>query len=628
MGIVYIIKNKLDSKNPTYNKSILERAVESFKKEAERYYNTNLEDGKCLYELSQTKASDGIIMLVSYLKEGQIDTDDYSKCEMQNIYIGQAELCNDQKEEKACNIKYRMKRCLEYPPVMINMLDGLELSLGDDFNANSYLLVSESVQFFNMVMDYISEGVAAEKKEGYEETKTEYELSKYAQHNEYCVRMYGLLKEDSRSEFQRDRERIVNSKAFRRLVDKAQIFSAEKGDHYRTRMTHTLEVNQIAKAISYSLNLNLDLTEAIALGHDLGHTPFGHQGERTLRDIVAGEKLEGIFNIDRTLFNDKLFGGFKHNFQSVRVLTCLEEKYVEYEGLDISLQTLEGILKHTKLKDAELGCFINKDFIKELHMEQDFSSSLEGQVVAVADEIAQRGHDIDDAITSGLLTIDELIEALSTNKFSDLQELLLKEKNSISEKKRLQIDNTELTIARIISCIVGFLIDDIVETSRKYINTKLVLDSKGIYAEQAIKFSENKGQIYCEFLEKVVNKKVIGNSEVARFDYNAEVIITKLFKAYYNNPKLLHRGTLRKNYIDQLRHEDNRISLRAIDLENGNIKVVRNEIKRITQDAIKSEMTDEEIEILEKRKILVRNIVDYLAGMTDSYAINEYEKIK
>lgn len=172
-------------------------------------------------------------------------------------------------------------------------------------------------------------------------------LHKYAQHNEQCRKVWGLTAGVAeRGEFQRDRERIVNSRAFRRMVDKAQIFTSSQGDHYRTRMTHTMEVAQIARSIANSLALNIDLTEAIALGHDLGHTPFGHQGERTLQDILNGRVEIGLPRSGEK----NIYGGFKHNFQSVRMLNCLEEKYVEYEGLDVSYQVLEGVLKHTAFR--------------------------------------------------------------------------------------------------------------------------------------------------------------------------------------------------------------------------------------------------------------------------------------
>ena len=628
MDIVFIIKNRLDSQNPEKNKEILDYAAQSFAERKVGHYNTKVNDGEQLNRLVEEGTSNGIVMLVSYRGAGRV-TGGKELSELESVFIGNAFLKKDKKYSKY-NISYVMKKKFDTPSVMINLLDGLELKFGDDFDLGSYLYISKSKYFFDMVMDYIVPEEKPQKRDDYDKLEEAYILADYAQHNQHCVRMYGVRKPDERNEFQRDRERIVNSRAFRRLVDKAQIFTAQKGDHYRTRMTHTLEVNQIAKAISRSLNLNIDLTEAIALGHDLGHTPFGHQGERTIRDIlrgdiVIGDETKGRFNIDSSLFDEEFLGGFKHNYQGIRVLANLEEKYVEYSGLDISMQTLEGILKHTKLKDATLEEFIDSEFVESLHPSQEFASSLEGQVVAIADEIAQRGHDIDDSITAGLLTIDELIETLSTNKFLELQNLLLKEKGKIEEKKRLHIDITELTIARAISCIVSFLIEDVIANSRKSIEENIEVNERGVYSEKVIDFSEKRGKAYCNFLEKVVNKKAIGNTEVTRFDYNARIVIEKLFRAYYNNPKLLHKGTLRKNYIDQLNHPSEDVALKAIDFGNGNLEVVRNEIWRVTQQKIDSK---EQKELLEKRKLLIRNIVDYLAGMTDSYALNEYEKLK
>ena len=160
-------------------------------------------------------------------------------------------------------------------------------------------------------------------------------------------------------------------------------------------MTHSLEVNQIAKAIAYALNLNLDLTEAIALGHDLGHTPFGHQGERTLDDILSGKEKVGI-EIDGKLLEQKCFGGFKHNYQSARILAQLEEKYIVHPGLNVSVQVIEGVLKHTKIKPKEIALedFLEKEYLEKIEINKESEiqvcSSLEGQVVAIADEIAQR----------------------------------------------------------------------------------------------------------------------------------------------------------------------------------------------------------------------------------------------
>lgn len=185
-------------------------------------------------------------------------------------------------------------------------------------------------------------------------------------------RQIDIKKCDIRTEFQRDRDRILHSKSFRRLKDKTQVFLFPIGDHYRTRLTHTLEVSQIARTISKSLRLNEDLTEAIALGHDLGHTPFGHAGESALNDVVPR--------------------GFRHNEQSLRVVDVLER---DGEGLNLTYEVRDGILKHTKGRER----IILKDFLP---------FTLEGNVVRIADIIAYVNHDIEDAIRAGIITHDDL----------------------------------------------------------------------------------------------------------------------------------------------------------------------------------------------------------------------------
>jgi len=184
-----------------------------------------------------------------------------------------------------------------------------------------------------------------------------------------------------RSEFQRDRDRIIHSEAFRRLKDKAQVFIFHKGDHYRTRLTHTLEVSQIARSIAKALNINEELTETIALAHDLGHPPLGHKGEDVLQKIMAD------------------VGGFNHNEQSLRVVTILEKKYPNFDGLNLTYETLEGLVKHN-------GPFLDLNKIPQtikdicLLLDIDFrtQSSLEGQVANISDDIAYLTHDFDDGL--------------------------------------------------------------------------------------------------------------------------------------------------------------------------------------------------------------------------------------
>lgn len=627
MDNVIIIKNKLNANYSGTTRINIANAEESLSKGEQKEYESREADAALLAEYIKSHDHRAYILLVSYNNLGRIDTKNINNTEIENIFIGEADIVPVSGFEK-CNIKYRMYKKIENKKVIINLLDGIDMNLAEDYEAGSYVMVRKIASLAGTVRDMLTMPLPGKMKEDYMKHTEEYVLADYAQHNCMCKRAYGLLKEDvSRNEFQRDRERIVNSRAFRRLVDKAQVFSAEKGDHYRTRMTHTLEVNQIAKAISASLSLNLDLTEAIALAHDLGHTPFGHQGERTLRDILYGIECTGLFHININNFDyEKQLGGFKHNYQGVRVLSKLEEKYVDYAGLDISFQVLEGILKHTRLKDANINEFIGEEYAGELHIDKPFCVNLEGQVVAIADEIAQRGHDIDDAITSGLIDVEELLESLAAYKFQDLYKKLKKEMEAISSDRRPYINHRELVIGRISSCIVGYFINDVVNQSKKNIEDYGADYTDGIFDERLIKFSKN-GEACCLFLEKLINKRVISDSEVAKFDYNAGVVIRKLFESYYKNPKLLHSGTLRKIYVDTLLSQNPQVAGDAIDLMNGNLDIVRQEIEEITNAEIIDLSDEKQKLIFEKRKILIRNIVDYIAGMTDSYAMKEYHKI-
>jgi dGTPase len=216
-------------------------------------------------------------------------------------------------------------------------------------------------------------------------------------------RLYGASLSPTRSEFQRDRDRIVHSTAFRRLQHKTQVFLHHEGQHFRTRLTHTLEVSQMARSIARALALNEDLAEAVALAHDLGHPPFGHAGERILNDRMQP------------------WGGFDHNIQALRVVTRLENRYAEHDGLNLTWETLEGILKHNgPLTDAEgrpVGRYAAEGLpwgLDEIPAPGDLRlsthASLEAQCAAIADDIAYDAHDVDDALRAGLLRLDDLVE--------------------------------------------------------------------------------------------------------------------------------------------------------------------------------------------------------------------------
>ncbi len=229
-------------------------------------------------------------------------------------------------------------------------------------------------------------------------------LAAYAAHPEQsCGRLYEEPPCPTRTPYQRDRDRIVHSTAFRRLIHKTQVFVYHEGDHYRTRLTHSLEVAQIARTLARALGLNEDLVETIALAHDLGHTPFGHAGEDALNEAMAP------------------VGGFDHNAQSLRIVTHLEHRYAAFHGLNLTWETLEGIVKHNgPLTDAggqPLGRYAQKGLphaLREFMQIQDLRlatfCSLEGQIAAVADDIAYNNHDIDDGFRAGYIAVNELEE--------------------------------------------------------------------------------------------------------------------------------------------------------------------------------------------------------------------------
>ncbi len=467
------------------------------------------------------------------------------------------------------------------------------------------------------------------------------------QEDTFCSRFHSQTKKNNklnRTNFQRDYERIIHAKAFRRLVDKAQIFTSSKGDHYRTRMIHTMEVSQIARGIAKELDLNVELTEAIALAHDIGHTPFGHQGERTLNDILRG-KIDGIFSTKQ----EYSFGGFKHNLQGVKVVTQLEKKYFEHDGINLSYQVVEGILKHTKFlacKDCsskhdckgkngecekienEVKEFLSDNFkTDELFLKYSFSTTLEGQVVAIADEIAQRSHDIDDALRSYLITFNDLKNYLSFEKFSELKQLIIKVEEKYLKNEEKIIYNTGIDIlhGRIISEIIAFFVRKVVDNSKKNIkeyeediNDTFFNDYQRINKE-LITFDIVTFNL-CNYLEEIISKKVITCNEVACFDNKGKMIVQKLFKAYYEKPLLLPQSFLLRIYKETLKQYDTTINMVVSDTS-----VVNKEIQMI----LKYYELDKEKqqEYFDKQKILVRAIVDYIAGMTDSYAVNEYKRI-
>ncbi|NOR42858.1 MAG: deoxyguanosinetriphosphate triphosphohydrolase [Gammaproteobacteria bacterium] len=350
-----------------------------------------------------------------------------------------------------------------------------------------------------------------------------------------------------RNEYQRDRDRIIHSAAFRRLEYKTQVFVNHEGDLFRTRLTHSLEVAQIARSIARELRLHEDLSEAIALAHDLGHTPFGHAGQTALNNCMKG------------------LGGFEHNLQSLRVIDKLEQKYADFDGLNLTFETREGILKHCSVTNAkELGD-VGERFINKTQ------PSLEAQLTDYSDETAYNNHDIDDGIRYGLITITDL---LKVELFSEQYDIVNNRYPGLDDKKLLH---------EIIRRMINVMVVDLIDTSRENIaNAKLNSISDVRNQKHAImSFSTEMNDKKLE-LKQFLRKNLYQHYRVHRMTKKAANVIDSLFEAFLEDPNILPTEAIQHCNILKERNGD---------------------------------------------KGLARGIADYIAGMTDRYAIIEYERI-
>jgi dGTPase len=307
-----------------------------------------------------------------------------------------------------------------------------------------------------------------------------------------------------RNQFQRDRDRVVHSSAFRRLEYKTQVFVNHVGDMFRTRLTHSIEVAQIGRTISRSLQLNEDLTEAVCLAHDLGHTPFGHAGQDELNLCM------------------KEFGGFEHNLQSLRVVDVLEEKYAEFTGLNLMYETREGILKHcSRSKAKELGA-IGQRFLNNLQ------PGLEAQVADIADQIAYNNHDVDDGLRAGLITFDQLAEC----------ELFSRELMIVTEKYPMLSDKR--MIHEVIRRMINTLVSDLISNSQENIdslNPQTIDDIRGA-GKPLVKLSESVAKQNLE-LKRFLNKHLYKHDKVEKMSTDAKQVIRQLFDGFMSEQTLL-----------------------------------------------------------------------------------------
>ena len=323
-----------------------------------------------------------------------------------------------------------------------------------------------------------------------------------------------------RTPFQRDRDRIIHSASFRRLKHKTQVFVNTEGDHYRTRITHSIEVAQIARTIAKYLNLNDDLAETLSLAHDLGHTPFGHAGEYALHDCM------------------KNHGGFDHNLQTLRIVMFLENKYLRFQGLNLTIETLDGLLKHNgpyeefEKLDSIIGVKKFKNKINFKH-----NSSLEAQIASISDDIAYNNHDIQDGIKAKLFTLNELIEI---NFFKEIYK---------SYKKNIKRDNKEIIIYQIIRDSINLMVKDIIKNSIKKIKQNKINNMLDVQKNenQTVIFSKN-----FLFIEKEIKEflktKMYNNKNVIVKNNNGKKIIKKLFKMIADKPrKFIKSSDLKKD---------------------------------------------------------------------------------
>lgn len=320
-------------------------------------------------------------------------------------------------------------------------------------------------------------------------------------------RFYGIS-DDFRSPYARDRDRIIHSGSFRKLEYKTQVFLNQEGDFFRTRLTHSIEVSQIARSISSQLGLQESLAEAIALAHDLGHTPFGH---------VGGDELDA--KLKQAGYNN----GFEHNFQSFRVVTSLEKRYKGFNGLNLSFATLEGILKHSyPYKKSFLPKLIDKQFDLDTH------PSIEAMVVDRADEIAYMSHDIDDGVHSGLISFETL-------KQSELVQEILKKvyEEGISE------DEDEMFRYRFSSHFINHLVYSLLDYSKpKVDNSRVLSASLCSTAEIPIGF-ESSLETKIKKLKKILFQELYQHKEIVRKMYAGKKAVQGLFDALMDEPKML-----------------------------------------------------------------------------------------
>ena len=365
-------------------------------------------------------------------------------------------------------------------------------------------------------------------------------------------RLYNEPESNTRTCFQRDRDRIIHSTAFRRLKYKTQVFVYHEGDHYRTRLTHSLEVSQIARSICRFFGLNEDLAETLSLAHDLGHTPFGHAGEDALEKEMD------------------IYGGFNHNAQALRIVTNLEKKYINYDGLNLTWETLEGLAKHNgpyKGRNAIIHSILN-EYNQTHNLKLDKYPSMEAQISSISDDIAYNNHDLDDGLRAGLFDFEEMYSLPLAGKII---------KDILSSKKN--IDQSRL-IHHAVRNIIKSMVDDVIVETQRRLNDIQPTSFEDIQNANIsmVGFSSEMKEI--EFtIKNFLYEKMYKHEKVLEMSNNAKIMIKKLFTYYFSDKK-----NLPKTWVNQLNTSSD--------------------------------------------KDYARLVSDFIAGMTDRFAINQFKLIE
>ena len=359
-------------------------------------------------------------------------------------------------------------------------------------------------------------------------------------------RFFSEKKTNLRNDFQRDRDRIIHSTAFRRLKHKTQVFVNTSGDHFRTRITHSLEVSQIARTLSKFFNLNEDLSETLSLAHDLGHTPFGHAGEEALNNCMHN------------------YGGFDHNIQTIRIVTILENRYYNFKGLNLSFETLDGLVKHNGPVSNldKFNSILGKNFFnKKINFLNN--ASLEAQIASISDDIAYNSHDLEDGLKSNLFQI------------SDLKHIPILDKIILKHKQKISKYSIDLVVRQIIREIINEMVKDIIKTTKKNLKLYKIRNINDVYkAKKEIVCFSDKMKIFDQRIKEFLRKKMYFHKSVKTKTNYGRKIIKSLFSKIKSKPE---------KYINIGKYS------------NSNVE---------------------------------RIISDYIAGMTDRYAINLYKAIK